>query len=723
MATLLYRLGRASFRHRTRVLALWLAMLALGGVAAGLLHGQTSERFTIPASESQTALDHLGERFPGAHLDGGTANAVFAAPEGRKITHPDVRAAVESTLQAVRAHDDRVVSVSDPYGAKTLSAGRTHAMAQIGYSVAAQDVGETGREALQEAAAQARQAGLEVEFSGPVYQENPGVGPMEAIGVLVAFVVLFITLGSMVAAGLPILTALIGVMVGLCGILAATGFTELSSATPVLALMLGLAVGIDYALFIVSRYRQELAAGHPHDEAASRAVGTAGGAVVFAGLTVVIALVGLVVIGIPFLTAMGLAAAGTVTISVLIALTLLPAMLGFAGARIGPAAARHRVTRGQRWGRFVTGRPALVLSAGLLAVGAMAVPALSLQLNMPDDGVAATDTTQRAAYDMIEERFGPGANGPLLVEVDTGKGGAGVAATEATRIISAFDGVAAVAPPTVNAAGDTAIIVVMPKTGPTDETTKELVTAIRGTADDFRQSQDAELRVTGQVAVNIDLSEAVADALPTYLLVVVGLAIVLLTVVFRSVLVPLKAALGFLLSVAASFGAVVAVFQWGWLADVFGVHEAAPVPSLLPIILIGVLFGLAMDYEVFLVSRIHEAHTHGSTPREAIEEGIGHSARVITAAALIMFAVFAGFVMLDNPMIKAMAFGLAVGVLVDAFIVRMALIPAAMALLGKAAWWIPRALDRRLPHLDIEGTDLESALAPPLPDKEPAGTV
>lgn len=565
---------------------------------------------------------------------------------------------------------------------------------------------------------------MTVEIGGDALQVMPETGATEVIGIALAAVVLVITFGSLIAAGLPLLTALIGVGIGVSTITALANVLDLGSTTSTLAMMIGLAVGIDYALFIVSRYRAELAEGREREEAAGRAVGTAGSAVVFAGLTVVIALVGLAVVNIPMLSKMGFAAAGTVAIAVLIALTLVPAMLGFVGKRIVGRKARKaaeaadkpeaKPNMGTRWARFVLRKPVWVLLVGVLGLGAIAVPAASLEMGLPDDGSQPTSTTQRRAYDMLSEGFGPGFNGPLLVVVDTENSSDGKAA--AKRVgdqISDMKGVVAVTPATFNKAGDAAMITVVPKDRPSSVETENVVHAIRDAGKDIKSDTGAEVLVTGATAMNIDFSQKMNDALLPYLALVVGLAFLLLMVVFRSVLVPLKAALGFLLSVVAALGAVVAVFQWGWLGSLFGVEQTGPIMSMMPIFMVGVVFGLAMDYEVFLVTRMREAYVHGEKPGQAIVTGFKHGARVVTAAAVIMIAVFSGFIGSSEQMIKMIGFSLAIAVFFDAFVVRMAIVPAVLALLGKRAWWLPRWLDRALPNVDVEGEGLRKELDEP----------
>jgi RND superfamily putative drug exporter len=720
MATYLYRLGRFSFRRRKLILALWLAALALLGVGAATLSGPTSDEFSIPGTEAQEAMDLLGQRFPGAGADGAQARVVFAAPAGEKLTDEANRAAVAQTVARLKT-GGQVAAVSDPLQGTINQAG-TVAYAQVTYKVAATALTDADRAALTGAADAGRAAGLAVETGGDAVQEQGGPGNSEIIGILVAAVVLVITFGSLIAAGLPLLTAILGVAAAVLGIQIASGFVDLGSSTSTLALMLGIAVAIDYALFIVSRYRHEIGSGRRAEEAAARAVGTAGSAVTFAGLTVFIALAALAVVNIPVLTEMGLAAAFAVIVAVLIALTLLPALLGFAGKRVlgrrgrDPEAGGAKPAAGLRWARFVTGRPVAVLAAAVLGLLIMAIPALDLRLGLPGDNMAGADTTQRKAYDMLTDGFGPGFNGPLTVVVDAASSpDPGNAATATAGVIKTLPGVVTVSPPTLNPAGDTAILQVIPSSAPDSAETEALVHAIRDQNDGLRDRTGADLSVTGTTAVDIDMSDKMGSALGPYLAVIVVLAFLLLTLLFRSILVPLKAIAGFLLSVVATFGAVVAVFQWGWLGGLFGVDQAGPIMSMLPVFLIGIVFGLAMDYEVFLVSRMREEHVHGTAPTRAVVNGFAHGARVVTAAAIIMISVFAGFILSPESFIKSIGFALAAAILFDAFVVRMTIVPAVMTLLGRRAWWLPRWLDRVLPDVDVEGEKLREL--PPEPSE------
>ncbi|MFG2985281.1 MMPL family transporter [Streptomyces sp. NPDC048258] len=717
MATFLYRLGRGAFRRRGLVALIWVALLFAAGFGAASASAPTSGSFSIPGTEAQKAFDVLDKKFPGMAADGATARIVIKAPAGAKVTDPGTKTEVEKIVEGLKSGPgkDQISSVADPYQSQAVSQDGSTAYISAKYKVSGMELTDATRDALKESGTDAQAQGLTVEIGGDALMAAPETGSGEIIGILIAAIVLVITFGSLIAAGLPLLTALIGVGIGVSSITALANVLDLGNTTATLATMIGLAVGIDYALFIVSRYRAELAEGRERDEAAGRAAGTAGSAVVFAGLTVVIALVGLAVVNIPMLTKMGFAAAGTVVIAVLVALTLVPAILGFAGKKVLPAGeksklfgkgkpagagAEKKANGGTRWARFVLRRPVMVLLAGVIGLGIIAIPASKLEMGLPDDGAQPVSTTQRQAYDLLSDGFGPGFNGPLMVVVDGDK----PLADSTVDRIKGLEGVAAVMPPMPNEAGDASMITVIPKDRPSSTQTEDLVHEIRdGSGDD--------VMVTGATAMNIDFSQKMNDALLPYLALVVGLAFLLLMLVFRSVLVPLKAALGFLLSVVAALGAVVAVFQWGWLGSLFGVEQTGPIMSMMPIFMVGVVFGLAMDYEVFLVTRMREAYVHGERPGQAVVTGFQYSARVVVAAAVIMIAVFAGFIGASEQMVKMIGFGLAVAVFFDAFVVRMAIVPAVLALLGHKAWWLPKWLDRLLPNVDVEGESLRKHLA------------
>ncbi|NJP66353.1 MMPL family transporter [Streptomyces spiramenti] len=737
MAWQLFRLGRWSFVHRRLVVVTWLLLLVLAGVGAATLSGKTTDSFTLKGMESTDAFELVEERSPDASPDGATARIVFEAPEGESLTDPANRAAVEEAL--ARVGTGSVDSVADPFTTGTVSEDGTVAYAAVNYNTPPGEVSTADHDALDAAKQTAEAAGIGAVVGGDAAGADLHDDLAEVIGIGVAFVVLAVTLGSLVAAGMPLVTAVIGVGIGAASIAALSGFAELNSVTPALGTMLGLAVGIDYALFILSRYQHEVRAGRPLAEAAGASVGTAGSAVVFAGLTVIIALLGLAITGIDFLMQMGVAAAAMVALAVLISLTLLPAFLGFAGRRV----VRDRRSRsgaadtggnteagagGRRWAKAVSKHRVVALVGGVAVAAVLSLPLGSMQLAILDNGVAPAGSDSRVAHDLIAENFGEGMNGPLLVVVDTAGADDKLRAVETVHAtLAGSDGeIAVLIPPLADDSAearaalagqldavDLANFTIIPEGGPSDAGTKELVDSLRADLAELPELTGATAMVTGQTAVGVDISQELADVFPLYLLVVVGLAFVLLVLVFRSVLVPLKAALGFLLSVGVALGCTVAVFQWGWLNGLIGLDATSPVLFILPLLLTGVLFGLAMDYEVFLVTRMREAYVHGTEARQAVVDGFAHSGRVVTAAALIMFGVFAGFALGDDSIIKTIGFALAVGVLADAFLVRMLIVPAVMAIVGKHIWWLPKWLDRALPNLDVEGEALVSKLGPP----------
>lgn len=716
MATWLSRVGAASMRRAWLVIVAWAALL--GGVLGGAfaLGPNMQESFAIPGTESQEALDHLASVFP--QVAGSSVQIVFQAPEGELVE--DHRDAIQQQATEIEAIDD-VASVVEPwseYASAQISDDGRFAYTQVQFEPQGSGAKPAGLADLVATADAPRADGLTVEFGGQVFQATSvPISWVEGLGVLFAGVVLFVTFWSFLAAGLPLLTALIGVGITMGGVLGASALMTVSNSAPLMALMIGLAVGIDYALFILHKHRTQLARGMGIVESGSLAVGTAGTAVLFAGLTVVIALVGLLIVGIPFLSVMGIGAAASVAIAVAAAATLLPAIMALLGERLRPKAGSRAArlaerdvdaspTLGMRWVTGITKRPVLAIVGVLAVVGIAAVPAASLELALPDNGREARGSTQRIAYDLLQEGFGDGTTGPLVVMADI---------TQVTDILGVLDDISADLEeiPGVDRIGsafpdetaDTAIIQVIAETGPTDHATAELVRAIRDAAPDIEAAHDTPISVTGATAVQIDVSQRLQDALLPFGLVVVTLAIVLLLLVFRSILVPITAAIGFVLSVLAAFGTVVAVMQWGWGAELLHA-EAGPILSFMPVLLMAVLFGLAMDYQVFLVSGMREAHAHGHSAVSAVRHGFAANARVVTAAALIMFFVFFAFVPEGMAMIKAIALGLAVGVAVDAFLVRMTLIPAVMTLLGERAWWLPRWLDRALPDMDVEGESL-----------------
>ena len=746
MSTVLYALGRWATRAKFLVLALWIAVLAVLGAGAVFLGQGANAPISIPGTESQDAITALSHTFP--EVSGTSATVIVAAAPGEKVTDEPYRDIITRATQELEGVTD-AVAVQSPFagaqveatgkeaepGTGGLAADESAALITVQIDAETGSIAESTESGISQITDDIRAelpAGGKTSYGGDAFSVAvPGISPTEAIGVAIAFIVLLLTLGSLMAAGMPLIIALIGVGVSIAGIFFVTAFAELTSTTPMLALMLGLAVGIDYTLFIVSRHQEQLRTGMPVAESIARATATSGSAVVFAGLTVIIALVGLSVAGIPFLTALGVAAAAAVAIAVLIAITLTPAILAMAGIRILPRKHRRALaqsdaesgapqgaapSRADRffggWVRGVTRRPLITIVVVLVGLGVMAIPALDLRLALPNATSLEADNPARVTYDLTGEHFGEGYNGPLLLT------GSIIGSTDPLGLmediadeVRKVPGVADVPMSTPNQGADTGIVQIVPEAGPHAESTTELVHALRDRHDEWEQKFGVSLAVTGFTAVGIDVSTLLLEALVPFGILVVGLSLILLAMVFRSVWVPIKATLGFLLSVGAAFGAVVAVFQWGWLGDLLNVHSAGPVLSFMPIILMGVLFGLAMDYEVFLVARIREEYVHGANAEDSIKRGFVGSAKVVTAAALIMFAVFAAFVPEGDPSIKVIALGLAVGVFVDAFIVRMTLVPAVLALLGERAWWMPRWLSKILPAFDVEGEGLTREIA------------
>ncbi|OON82981.1 MMPL family transporter [Streptomyces tsukubensis] len=705
------------------MVGLWLLLLVVAVGLGTTLNGKLTTEFTVPGIESQQAQDLLRKEFPAAA--GGTARVVFEAPSGRQLTSDAAREAIAASLKQA-AGVPGVVTVSDPSKSGTLSRDRTIGYADVGFGKPPTDIPQSAKDKLSDALDPARDAGLRVELGGSVSTPATEVGgPAEIVGVVIAFAVLAVALGSLVAAGLPLITALVGVGIGVLGVEFVSRFVEMTNTATILALMIGLAVGIDYALFIVSRHREQLA--EPDSDvrdSIARATATAGSAVTFAGITVVVALAALSAAGIPFLTVMGLAAAATVLIAVLVALTLVPATLSFLGERLRPRPGKSRPGRRDRtpgawglaWGRTVTRAPVVVLVVSVVGLLALALPARGLRLGLPSNETQPTASTQHKSYELLAKGFGPGFNATLIMVVD----GSDVPAAQRQGLVKevgtalrADRDVATVAPPMATKDGSITVLGVVPKTGPDATATTDLVHRMRDDATRPVDRAGGTAYVAGATAGAIDISAKLSGALPLFIAIIVVLALILLMIAFRSLLVPLKAVLGFLLSIAASLGAVVWVFQYGHLSGLFQVAAAAPVVSFLPVLLIGVLFGLAMDYEVFLVSRMREHFKHTGSAAEAVTHGVARSGRVVAAAALIMAAVFGGFIFNHDPIIKSIGFALTFGVLIDAFVVRMTVVPAVMALLGRYAWALPKWLDRVMPDVDIEGASL-----PPRPAAE-----
>ena len=781
MAKLLYRLGRWSFLNRWKVIIAWLVIfVAAVGATIALMKPMTTE-YSIKGTPAIDATHRAAELFPesGNLASAPSVNLVFQAPEGQKLSDPQNKEAIQQVVDQITdelgikdqqrwgnpldvspALQQQVIDQFTSMGLpeetarkdaenlamvnedETIAYTTFDFDAESSYTVEQED-----KDVVTAAMELGREKGLTVEAGGAGFGDEIKVNSTsEIIGLGVAFLVLIFTFGSLVSAGMPLISAVVGVGLGALGVMIATHWIELNNLTPVLAIMIGLAVGIDYALFIMSRYRQERSR-MDGPEAAGMAVGTAGSSVVFAGATVFVALFALIVAKIGFLTAMGLAAAGTVFMAVLVALTLVPALLGLAGdkafaGRIPGIAGnpnrkgnrRKGATMGNRWVRAVQKAPGLVMAVVVLGLGALSAPVLDMELALPADTSSNPDTTQRKSADLLAEGFGAGVNGPFLVIVNGEEANPDAPALQpliqgqegedqqkkatfasfmyATQQLNQVGGVKHAQIVGLNSDQTAAQIMVAPTTGPTDPTTVGTASALRAENERLSEVTGAKIGMTGLTAVQLDITERLEAAMLPYLAIVVGLAILLLFLVFRSVLVPVVAGLGFLLSVGAAFGLTVLVWQDG----LFGLVPApGPLISFMPIFLIGVTFGLAMDYQVFLVTRMREhisRHPQGSgTKYNAVDEatiaGFTEGARVVTAAAIIMISVFVAFINQPLPFIQIFGFALAAGVLFDAFFVRMSLVPATMFLLGRATWWLPKWMDKIMPSLDIEGTALE----------------
>lgn len=736
MSTLLSSLGRWSFRHPWRVLVAWLLVLGIAGGAALALGKGTDNAFTIPGTESQAGLEQLERTFP--QVSGTSAQFIVVAADGDSVTAADYKTPIERTV-ADLGKVDGVLAATSPYDEHVtgmVSDDRSAAIVRLQFDGHASDVSAATKDTLRAAVSDLEKdlpQGAHAVIGGDLFSMSiPAISITEGIGLVIALLVLIVTFRSFVVAGMPLLTAVLGVGVSMAAIFAATAFASVSSTTPLLALMLGLAVGIDYALFIMARHQDQVRAGVDPEESAARATGTAGSAVVFAGITVLIALIGLGFAGIPFLTTMGIAAAVAVMIAVLIAVTLTPAILGFLkGRAAGRLAKPRRAKKGaseaaprrrfsERWVGGVTRHPVLVALAIVLGLGVVAVPAANLALALPNSGVQPKGSEARENYDLTAEHFGPGFNGPLILTgtIVTSKDPVGLM-KDLGDAVAKLPGVAEIALATPNQTADTGIVQVIPTTAPDAPATADLVRELRSHHDEWLKKFGIDVKVTGFTAVAIDISDQLGAALLPFGIFVIGLSLVLLTIVFRSIWVPVTAALGYLLSIVAAFGVVSAVFEWGWFADALHVARVGPIISFMPIILMGVLFGLAMDYQVFLVSRMREDYVHDAGSRSAdhaerraaalraVRGGFAGSAKVVTAAGLIMFAVFVAFVPEGDSSLKPIALGLAAGIAIDAFLVRMTLIPALMAILGERAWEIPAWLEKVLPSVDIEGEAVE----------------
>lgn len=781
MSTFLYRLGKSAYTKPWYFLTVWILILGVIGALLGVNGIQSSSEMKIEGTESQKVLDMLVKELPAAA--GGQASVAFTAPDGERLDTPERSALILKAIndvysmdyiinpaelaaqaaaaagqaagadpsaaaggQTATADPSAAASQTDAAGQATaavqaapygplivdgapvpgvmLSADGSIALFQFQFTVQQTSLPSSVPDNVIKAVTEVEQAGSGITaIPSDSLKSTPSIGSTEAIGVAVAAVVLFITLGSIVAAGLPLITALLGVAISVGGAFALSNIVHMNDITPILAVMIGLAVGIDYSLFIVNRQRrlildENLSA----KEAASRAVGTAGSAVFFAGLTVIIALCGMLVIGIGFLSTMALVAAVSVLITVLLALTLLPALLGLVGERICTAKARsknvasaNKARHGfsHRWANATVKYRWAIIVLVVLVLGTAAIPVTKMELGIPSGASANLDTPARQSYDIISKGFGEGFNGPLLLVAQPNNPSDKISMETLGKLVQELqmhDNVTLVSPMGVNATGDIAIISLIPKTGPTDTKTRDLVQDLRDPASSLASANNVTLGVTGFTAINIDMSSKLSDAFPVYIGIIVILSLIILLLVFRSVIVPIKATVGFILSVLATFGLTTAVYQWGWLHSLFGFDTGGPLLSFMPILVTGILYGLAMDYQVFLVSSMREAYVHGRRGNDSVVHGYDLASRVVLAAGVIMVSVFAGFIFAPDAMIKQIGFALAFGILIDAFIIRMTLVPAVMAVFGDKAWWLPKWLDRLLPNLDVEGDKLIAML-------------
>ncbi|MGP4009733.1 MMPL family transporter [Streptomyces sp. 4N124] len=718
MSRLLYRIGHFAGRHPWRVIMTWLVIAAAAFLLNQSYGGTADDNFKLPGVESAKAAEALEDKFPQETIS--TANIVFHSDAG--LTRPEVKAAIAEARTELAAIP-HVVEVSDPYDARgpTLSPDRRTGFTTLAFDTekkvtAAQfDAAERATEAV-------RDAGVQVEYDGGLgyAKGEEGGANSELLGIALAVVILAVAFGSLVAMSLPVVTALVGILIGFSAIGVMSGAMAVPKIATIVAMMLGLGIGIDYALFILTRHRQNLAHGMPVPEAVGRANSTAGLSVLFAGVTVIVAITGLQLAGIRMLTVIGWASAVMVTVTMLAALTLLPAMLGLAGRRVNnlripfvkPKPAYNPKSKSSRWSAKVVAQPVRYGAAAVVLLGVLAVPVFSMHLGIPDAGNDPAASTTRKSYDLVAEGFGPGVNGPLQVVIEMN----GTAPSAIDGVGTALEdepGIATVSAVALSPKGDLAAFAVTPTTAPQNAKTGELVERLRqDLLPDALRGTEAKPMVTGATALDVDLSDQLQQRMLWFLGAVIGLSFVILMIVFRSILVPLKAAILNVLSIGAAYGVVVAIFQWGWGAGLIGLDGSVPIMSLAPMLMFAVLFGLSMDYEVFLLSRVREQFQRHGDAKAAVVEGVGSTARVITSAALIMTGVFGAFVLDPDGTAKLFGVGLTVAVILDVTLVRMVLVPAAMSLLGKHAWWLPGWLDRILPDIHLEGDDADDLLLP-----------
>ncbi len=734
MSQALYKMGRFAARHPWKVIGVWLLATFLIVAASIGLGRQLEDTFTAPGLDSNDAAELLAA--VGSDQAGLTAQVLLtpSQPTANFFDSADDRAALDRVQAALAALPD-VVGTTDTaaaLGGDRATATESGLVSPDG-GVALIRIQYPGIEELDAGhLASLEELGRELAVSLPVRIEmggdlffalgEPETGTGEMIGLVAAVVVLLVAFGSIVAMGLPIGMALFGLALGVSAMSLITYLVEIPAFAPVMASMVGLGVGIDYALFLVVRHRENLGAGMAVPEAVGKAVATAGQAVVFAGGTVVVAILGLAVAGIPFLTAAGIGISVVVLIMVLASVTLLPAFLGLAGHRINRRGRRDPMAaavptisaRWQRWGTHVS-KHAWPYAVGVTVVLlGLSAPVLSLRLGFPDEGTLPESSTRRQAYDLVSAGFGPGTNGPLVIAVDIGEDPSVLRPLAAA--IADDPGIVGVSAPEIDAGAQVATLIAIPTTAPQDDSTFETITRLRSDVlPGVLDASPARAHIGGQTATFADLGDRVAQRLPLFIAAVVALSFLLLTIVFRSILVPLKAAILNLLSIGAAYGVLVMVFQWGWGAGLIGLESTVPIVSFIPMLMFAILFGLSMDYEVFLLSRVREEHLATGDNEWSVIRGLAGTARVITSAALIMISVFGGFVLGDDPVLKMLGLGLATAIFVDVTAVRLVLVPASMKLMGEANWWLPAWLDRRLPVIDIDGGTGPGETAPSSP--------
>jgi RND superfamily putative drug exporter len=731
MNALLEGLGGFAARRHWIVIIAW--VIVLGGLL-GARHefgGQFVNNYNVPGSDSSTGSDLLSSQFP--QQSGFAGQIVFHASHGTVAQQQN--AVNQATANTGKLPS--VIKAVSPFATPNstqLSKDGTIAYTNVSWNVNTSSLDTAYLHQLDQAVAPAQKAGLEVQYGGSaglIGQKTDDLRS-EALGLACALVLLLFMFGSLIAAAMPLLSAIFSVGAGLAlvGLLAAA--TTFPTTAPTVAVLLGLGVAVDYGLFLVARHREQLDAGAHVVESAAKAEGTSGAAIVVAGSTVVVAILGLYISGVPFIGALGLASAVTVAVTMLAALTLVPAFMGVSRRNIRSVAARvrarregitvreqaqrtaaathehHEHTAFARWGRMVAGHPWPWGIAAVAVLVVLAIPFFSIDLGQTDNGANPASYSSRQAYDLISQGFGPGVNGPLAVVVQLPKQSSSANSSLLSSLqssISKTNGVASVSPPAVNSSDSLGVISVVPTTAPQQQATTNLVNNLRGSV---LPSAHAPTYVTGTVAGNVDFTEQTSSRMPWLILAVVAIAFILLTTAFRSVVIATKAAILNLLSVGAAYGVIVAVFQWGWGSSGLGVVEKIPIPAYVPMVVFVIVFGLSMDYEVFLLSRVHEAWISTRDAHRAVAIGIGSTARVITTAAAIMVTVFASFLLDSSPTVKMLALGMAVAVLIDATIVRMILVPAVMTVLGPHAWWMPRWLEPVLPHLELEGSEAAS---------------